>query len=270
MRVLLYARPALAGACFLLLLGSSQSVQASITLSVYDDPVTFRDALLDATHRNCIVVDFNDISTPPTGAICMQPTDASQYAWDHHITFHAVGGGGEWLSRNFGHPADYASVGLFGVDSGFPNVYAPGPQGGHGNMTDVTFVDMNFEDHPALVAAFGCHFIDADHPQDIESQFLLYDLSNQLIGSSGPVYGPTGSAKFCGVIAKDSVSNEAATSIARIRIISGMGWPDQNEWEGVVLDNFVYSDPIHLPEPATLSLLAVGAAAMVARRRVRR
>jgi len=77
---------------------------------------------------------------------------------------------------------------------------------------------------------------------------------------------PSGSLSFLGV------QFDGGELITRARITTGnsaLGPSDGGGVDLVVMDDFVYSEPRSVPEPGSLSLLAIGAAAMALARRKR-
>ena len=116
---------------------------------------------------------------------------------------------------------------------------------------------------PASVFGFGAVFTDVDLPNTSSLEF--FDLSNQ---SLGIFFVPTfnNGLSFLGVTFTDA--------IGRVRITTGntaLGPNDGGATDVVALDDFIYSEPqTVVPEPATLTLLGTGVAAMVVRARRRR
>jgi len=116
---------------------------------------------------------------------------------------------------------------------------------------------------PASVFGFGAVFTDVDLPNTSSLEF--FDLSNQ---SLGIFFVPTfnNGLSFLGVTFTDA--------IGRVRITTGntaLGPNDGGAVDVVALDDFIYSEPqTVVPEPATLTLLGTGVAAMVVRARRRR
>jgi hypothetical protein len=133
------------------------------------------------------------------------------------------------------------------------------------NITDVTFIVPGSAPTnafgtgiPATVSAFGAVFTDVD---------LATSSSLQLFGIAGnPLTGvlnvpigtvPNQSLSFLGLVAN------AGERIARVRITTGttaLG-PNDNPAQGVdvvALDDFIYSEPQAIPEPASLTLMGSG------------
>jgi len=116
---------------------------------------------------------------------------------------------------------------------------------------------------PASVFGFGAVFTDVDLPNTSSLEF--FDLSNQSLGT---FFVPTfnNGLSFLGVTFTDA--------IGRVRITTGntaLGPNDGGAVDVVALDDFIYSEPqTVVPEPATLTLLGTGVAAMVVRARRRR
>lgn len=137
------------------------------------------------------------------------------------------------------------------------------------NITEVTFFvpGPNASLHPATVAGFGSVFTDVDLANTTQLQF--FGLSNQLLFSAfvAPGEDQNASLSFLGVLA------DAGERIARVLITTGntAGGPTQNANTDVVLmDDFLYSEPQAVPEPAILGLLAVGLTALAVRAKRRR
>ena len=130
------------------------------------------------------------------------------------------------------------------------------------NVMDATFF-VPGTSTPASVFGFGAVFTDVDLPNTSSLEF--FDLSNQ---SLGIFFVPTfnNGLSFLGVTFTDA--------IGRVRITTGntaLGPNDGGAVDVVALDDFIYSEPqTVVPEPATLTLLGTGVAAMVVRARRRR
>ena len=130
------------------------------------------------------------------------------------------------------------------------------------NVMDATFF-VPGTSTPASVFGFGAVFTDVDLPNTSSLEF--FDLSNQSLGT---FFVPTfnNGLSFLGVTFTDA--------IGRVRITTGntaLGPNDGGAVDVVALDDFIYSEPqTVVPEPATLTLLGTGVAAMVVRARRRR
>jgi hypothetical protein len=120
---------------------------------------------------------------------------------------------------------------------------------------------------PATVQGFGAVFTDVDLATGAQLEF--FGLSNQLLFSDFVTPGtiPNGSLSFLGAVA------DAGERIARVRITAGNVAPGPNEVGGpeaidiVLMDDFLYSEPQAVPEPAAVGLLAIGLTALVFRTR---
>jgi hypothetical protein len=116
--------------------------------------------------------------------------------------------------------------------------------------------------HPATVAGFGAVFTDVDLGDTTRLEF--FGVSNQLLFSQfvAPGEDANASLSFLGALA------DAGERIGRVRITTGnsAGGPTQNANTDVVLmDDFLYSEPQAVPEPAMLGLLAAGLTALALR-----
>lgn len=132
------------------------------------------------------------------------------------------------------------------------------------NILDVNFFVAG-TNTPATVSGFGAVFADVDLAGVTSIQF--FDQNNLLLGT---FFAPTSNngLSFLGVFFN------AGERVARVRITSGNAPLGPNETGGldlVVMDDFIYGEPVATPEPATLVLLATGlagAAGVVRRRKV--
>jgi hypothetical protein len=159
------------------------------------------------------------------------------------------------------------------------------------NVTDATFsVPGTGGVTAATIAGFGAVFSDVDIPSGDRFELLgniiptgvgsgettieLFDLQGISLGvfnvpAGAPSTAPNGSLSFLGVVAN------AGERIARVRITAGseaLGMADSNgnPVDVVVMDDFLYSEPVAIPEPTAALLAAlgiIGSAATAARRR---
>jgi hypothetical protein len=140
------------------------------------------------------------------------------------------------------------------------------------NITDVTFALPGSNGATsATVSAFGAVFTDVDTAATTKIE--LYDLSASLLATFNvepggvTTAGPT--LSFLGVKAN------AGEQIARVRIITGnqaLGAADSNgnPVDVVMMDDFIYSEPVAVPEPASAMMLLVASLGGVAALRRRR
>lgn len=131
------------------------------------------------------------------------------------------------------------------------------------NVTEVRFF-VPGSNTPALSRGFGAIFSDVDATGNAHIEY--YDAADQLLLSQD-VLGTAGNATFSFLGA--SFDNAI---VARVKIFSGThalnADNNDNLLNGVdvaVMDDFVYGEPV-VPEPATLSMLAIGALALLRRR----
>jgi hypothetical protein len=131
------------------------------------------------------------------------------------------------------------------------------------NVTDVTFsVPGTNGKTPATVSGFGAVFTDVALANVTRMEFFGIN-GNQLLSvtaASGTV--ANGSLSFLGAV------GNAGEQIAEVRITTGttaLG-PNNNPSGGVnvvAMDDFIYSEPAAVPEPASLTLMGLGLAGMV-------
>jgi len=123
------------------------------------------------------------------------------------------------------------------------------------NITDVTFFVPGSQGAiPASVAGFGAVFSDVDLPNVTRLEF--FDPAGLQILSLNALPGTTSDSSFSFV---GAVAN-AGERIARVRITTGNSDLGPSEAIGsrvdvVAMDDFIYSEPITVPEP-TSSVLA--------------
>jgi hypothetical protein len=139
------------------------------------------------------------------------------------------------------------------------------------NITDATFFLPGSNGATAAgVSGFGAIFSDVDLANTTRLDF--FGLDNSLLHSAfvtpfvAAGASPKNSFSFLGV------RFNAGELIGRVRITTGsgaLGANDSSTNDMVVMDDFIYAEPnVPVPEPATLSLVALGlAAARIARRR---
>jgi hypothetical protein len=136
------------------------------------------------------------------------------------------------------------------------------------NITDVRFaIPGTNGGTPATVAGFGAVFTDVDLANMTTLQF--FNASNVSLGVfSVPVATvSSGGLSFLGVFFN------AGETVARVRITSGnaaLGPNDGGAVDVVGLDDFIYSEPAAVPEPATIWLLGAAGVTAAARRLRRR
>jgi hypothetical protein len=137
------------------------------------------------------------------------------------------------------------------------------------NITDVTFFQPGTNGGiPATVAGFGAVFSDVDILGSTRMDFFSLTGSALLSLNALPGLVANGSLSFVGALAN------AGEQIGRVRITTGttaLG-PTDNPAGGVdvvVMDDFLYSEPVAVPEPAGLILLSLGmvGTGLIARRR---
>lgn len=127
-------------------------------------------------------------------------------------------------------------------------------------ITDVTFFVPGSPTTPAAVSAFGAVFSDVELANITKIE--LFSPDDTLLFSRDVLSEPaSGGFSFLGLQAN------AGERIGRVRITTGdiVVLGNNNFGPGsdtVLLDDFLYSEPIAVPEPSTALLLAVGTAAL--------
>jgi hypothetical protein len=153
---------------------------------------------------------------------------------------------------------------------GFPNDFqAFSPQklftAVNSNLTDVTFF-VPGTSVAATTSAFGVIFVDAEVAGLTRVEF--FDEQNQLIFSRDALVAGNQGLSFLGAVA------DAGERVGRVRITSGLNTIVSNGVLGnpnddvVVMDDFLFAEPVAAavaaPEPSSLALLSLGAAALAA------
>ena len=134
------------------------------------------------------------------------------------------------------------------------------------NTTDVSFF-LPGTTTAATTTAFGLVFVDVEVAGSTRLDF--FDAANHLIYTRDALVGGNQGLSFLGGVVSDG-------SIARVRITSGSNTIVANGVVGnqiddiVVMDDFLYAEPLHVtavPEPSVFALTALGLVGLVARRR---
>jgi len=138
------------------------------------------------------------------------------------------------------------------------------------NITDSTFsLPGSNGAAPATVSGFGAVFSDVDVANQTTLQ--LFDVDNNLLTTlAAPIDTVVdGGLSFVGAIAN------AGERIARVRITTGNAALGPNDTNGnpndvVVMDDFLYAEPVAVPEPGCLVLTVAGLGGAIAARGRRR
>jgi len=145
----------------------------------------------------------------------------------------------------FGFPADFQT---FSAQKLFTAV--------NSNITDVTFFAPGTST-AATTTAFGLVFVDVEVTDLTKLEF--FDASNTLIFSRSALVSGNQGLSFLGGIAN------AGEQISRVRITSGLNTIVANGVLGnpnddvVVMDDFIFAEPVAVPEPASLAIWGLGA-----------
>jgi hypothetical protein len=173
-------------------------------------------------------------------------------------------GTGFLVSANAGQPNPI----LFG----FPNDFQTfSPQrlftAINSNITDVNFF-LPGTTIPATTRAFGAIFVDAEVAGI--SKIQLFDQTNTLIFSRDVLVAGNQGLSFLGAVAN------AGEEISRVRLTSGLNTIVANGQLGnpnddiVVMDDFIYAEPVAVPEPSSGVLAGLGLLVVAAGGAVRR
>ncbi|MDB4533818.1 hypothetical protein N9242_03030 [Vicingaceae bacterium] len=181
------------------------------------------------------VVNFDDVETSVDDAVKFAP---DRYAKSLGLSI-ASRGGEQFAGRTYNFPTDF-------VASSGPNSYAAGPRaeqtasknsGGH--ETDFRF---SVDGERASTSGFGAIFIDADHPDVGTCEMKVFDFSDRLLKTVGPITTAHGARKFVGVIARN-YRGEVVPAIGAIYIKTGCSWVEVDAGEGVTLDDITFARP---------------------------
>jgi len=134
------------------------------------------------------------------------------------------------------------------------------------NVLDVTFV-VPGTNTPAVTNGFGAIFSDVDQAGTTAIQF--FDINDVSLGAfAAPPSATDNGFSFLGMFITNGTSQ-----IHRVRITNGntelgANNPDNGSTREVVaMDDFLYGNPVAVPEPATIALLATGLVMVAAYRR---
>jgi hypothetical protein len=165
------------------------------------------------------------MTTPGTGFIQASPED---------------------LGTEFGNATYAATFAAFSAERLFVPIGS--------NITDITFsVPGSGGAQPAFVSAFGAIFSDVDTSA---TTMEFFDPVGSSLGafSVANVAGTNLSFSFLGI------AFDAGEQFARVRITAGGGalGPNDALVDVVALDDFIYAEPVVIPEPSTLALVTLG------------
>ncbi len=172
-------------------------------------------------------------------------------------------GTGFQVSANSGSPP----IKFGNLDPSFPNMFATFSAQRLFAVLGSNVVDVNFfipgSLTPALTRGFGSVFTDVDAPDTTSIEY--FDSANQSLGT---FFAPNAvgdqTLSFLGVAFDSAV-------ISRVRITNGNQalLAQQGGGDFVVMDDFIYGEPVPVPEP-TSAIMALVAASVALSSRVRR
>lgn len=124
------------------------------------------------------------------------------------------------------------------------------------NITDVTFFSPADQTTPATVTGFGAVFSDVDLAL---SSIEYFTLGGDPLGTFAvPAVAGDETFSFLGVLFDSAV-------VGRVRITSGniaVPASETSSLDAVVLDDFIFGEPVPTPEPSTLLLIGLGLGAL--------
>jgi len=216
-----------------ILMAVSLELRGAPVIEQYTNSVAFA-ARLGTVKR----VTFDDIDTSTQDPV---PFLSDHYLATHGIRISALGGGGQYVSRNFSTASEYLPVSS-------PNIYAPGPIGGGEAYTVATFASGLI---PACVSGFGLFFLDPDYPDWPRPGMgactvTIFDSAGQRLAASSAISGPNASQRFFGFVIVDGDTGQPTPVIAQVVIKAGTGWPASSNQEGAPMDDFTFSSPTPL------------------------
>lgn len=134
------------------------------------------------------------------------------------------------------------------------------------NITDTTFTVPGNATVQATVSGFGAVFADVDLAGTTSIEY--FNLQGTSLGRFFAPVADNG-LSFLGVFF------DAGERVARIRIVTGNSALGPNDGGGVdvvAMDDFIYAEPLVVPEPSTMTLSVLGALAVgwATRRKARR
>jgi hypothetical protein len=183
------------------------------------------------------------------------------------VLFSTPGSGFEVSSSTTDNgPGQPAAANFGNIDPSYTNTFAPFSAQRlftslGSNITDISFF-VPGTNTPALTRGFGVIFSDVDLANATSVQ--LFDVSHSLLGTFFvPNLKGNQTFSFIGISYPTPI-------ISAVRILAGNtdlgpGAVDQNGnvVDEVVMDDFLYGEPVAIPEPSTIALLAVGGVVLV-------
>jgi hypothetical protein len=234
-------------------LGGGTVAGANGSFGVLRREINWDGVAAGASAPNNLPANFFNVNSP-RGAILSTPGTGFQVSGAT-----TDGGAGQPAAANFGNiNAAYTST--FSTFSPQRLFTALGS-----NITDVTFF-VPGTTTPATVRGFGSVFTDVDLPNNTSIQY--FDVNNVSLGTFFVPIDTVvdGGQSFLGVSFADAVVGRVRITSGNAALGAGVNDNNGNPNDLVVMDDFIYSEPAGVPEPAVGGLLAAGATLLLRRR----
>ena len=124
------------------------------------------------------------------------------------------------------------------------------------NITDITFF-VPGTNTPALTSGFGVVFSDVDLANATSVQ--LFDVNHSLLGTFfAPNLAGNQTFSFVGISYPTPVISEVRILAGNSTLGPGAVDQDGSVVDEVVMDDFLYGEPVAIPEPSAIAMLVIG------------